>query len=132
MCFLDKVFIWIQPLTIFAKSFILIERFWIHFYMIYLFSLKYSNVLNPLSANTTKWSNTFKQFVGCCRIVWVCLTILWGWHIEKKFFFSSEILVNIYCLQLCCVIINLFHVTSLFLYPLKTSKKQIFSKVFSE
>ena len=27
---------------------------------------------NPLSANPTKWSNTLKQFVGCCRqIVWV-------------------------------------------------------------
>ena len=23
--------------------------------------------LNPLSANFTKWSNTPKQFVGCCR-----------------------------------------------------------------
>ena len=21
----------------------------------------------PLSANSTKWSNTVKQFVGCCR-----------------------------------------------------------------
>ena len=36
--------------------------------------------INPLSANPTKWSNTLKQFVGCCRrIVWVCLTILWDW-----------------------------------------------------
>ena len=23
--------------------------------------------LNPLHANPTKWSNTPKQFVGCCR-----------------------------------------------------------------
>ena len=23
--------------------------------------------VNPLSANPTKWSNTLKQFVGCCR-----------------------------------------------------------------
>ena len=22
---------------------------------------------NPLSANPTKWSNTLKQFIGCCR-----------------------------------------------------------------
>ena len=35
---------------------------------------------NPLSTNFTKWSNTLKQFVGCCRrIVWVCLTTLWDW-----------------------------------------------------
>ena len=33
--------------------------------------------IKPLSANPTKWSNTLKQFVGCCRpIIWVCLTIL--------------------------------------------------------
>ena len=32
---------------------------------------------NPLNANLTKWSNTLKQFVGCCRwIVWVYLTIV--------------------------------------------------------
>ena len=47
---------------------------------------------NPLSPNHTKWSNTIKQFVDCCqlkqfsgcwkRIVWVCLTILWGWHLK--------------------------------------------------
>ena len=39
--------------------------------------------VNPLSANTTKWPNTFKQFVGNTRrIVWVCLTILRGWHLK--------------------------------------------------
>ena len=38
---------------------------------------------NPLCANSTKWSNTLKQFVGCWqRIVWVCLTILWGWRLK--------------------------------------------------
>ena len=37
----------------------------------------------PLSTNSTKWSNTFKQFVGNSqRIVWVCLTILWGWRLK--------------------------------------------------
>ena len=36
---------------------------------------------NLLSTNSTKWSNALKQFVDCCRwIVWVCLTILWGWY----------------------------------------------------
>ena len=40
--------------------------------------------LNPLSANPTRWSNTLKQFVGCCRrVVWVCLTVLWGWRLKK-------------------------------------------------
>ena len=35
-------------------------------------------ILNHLSANPTKWSNTLKQFVVCCqRIVWVWFTILW-------------------------------------------------------
>ena len=34
-----------------------------------------------LNANSTKWSNLLKQFVGCCwRIVWVCLTIWWSSH----------------------------------------------------
>ena len=35
--------------------------------------------LNLLSANPTKWSNTLKKLVSCCRrIVCVCLNILWG------------------------------------------------------
>ena len=39
--------------------------------------------INPLNANPTKWSNKLKQFVGNSRlIVWVCLTILWGWHLK--------------------------------------------------
>ena len=37
----------------------------------------------PLSANPLKWSNTLKQFVGNNRrVVWVCLTIMWGWHLK--------------------------------------------------
>ena len=28
---------------------------------------KPETTINPLSANPTKWSNTLKQFVGCCR-----------------------------------------------------------------
>ena len=33
---------------------------------------------NPLSSSPTKWSNTLKQYVGCCRrIFWLCLTISW-------------------------------------------------------
>ena len=27
----------------------------------------YFSIINPLSANPTKWLNTLKQFVGCCR-----------------------------------------------------------------
>ena len=38
---------------------------------------------NPLSVNPPKWSNTLKQFVGYYRrIVWVCLTFLWGWRLK--------------------------------------------------
>ena len=45
---------------------------------------------NPLSANPRKWSNTHKQFVGWCkRIVWPCLTILWGWRLKGKGPFSD-------------------------------------------
>ena len=41
---------------------------------------------NPLSINPTKWSNTLRQLVGFCRqIIWVYLTILWGWnHFVRK------------------------------------------------
>ena len=36
-------------------------------------------IVNSLSANPIKWSNTLKQFVDFCRqIAWVCLSILWG------------------------------------------------------
>ena len=39
--------------------------------------------LNSLSANSTKWSTILKQFVNSSRrIVWVCLTILWGWRVK--------------------------------------------------
>ena len=38
---------------------------------------------NPWSANPTKLWNTLKQFVGIFqRIVWVCLSILYVWHIR--------------------------------------------------
>ena len=38
---------------------------------------------NPLSTNLTKWSNILKKFVGnSLRLVWVCLTILWGWPLK--------------------------------------------------
>ena len=40
---------------------------------------------NTLSANPTKWLNTLKQFVGCCRqIVWVCLNISCGWRLKDS------------------------------------------------
>ena len=39
---------------------------------------------NPLSTNPTKWSNKLKQFVSNSRrVVWVCLTILWGWGLKE-------------------------------------------------
>ena len=51
--------------------------------------LQYHKV-NPLSANPAKWPNTLKQFVNCYRqIVWVCLTILWGWRLMNLFYFNK-------------------------------------------
>ena len=41
-------------------------------------------VFNPLNVSPTKLSNTLKQVVGNSkRIVWVCLTILWDWHLKS-------------------------------------------------
>ena len=49
--------------------------------------------LNPLSANPTKWSNTLKTIRPLLRrIVWVCLTILWGWLLKVYAFCRSPIL----------------------------------------
>ena len=49
--------------------------------------------LNPLSANPTKWSNTLKTIRPLLRrIVWVCLTILWGWLLKVNAFCRSPIL----------------------------------------
>ena len=40
--------------------------------------------LNLLSAYSTKWSSTFKQFLGFCRqIVWLCLTIFVGLALKE-------------------------------------------------
>ena len=37
------------------------------------------------------WSNTLKQFVGCCRqIVSVYLTILWGWCLKVNIFIQTK------------------------------------------
>ena len=42
--------------------------------------------LDTLRAKPTKWSNTLEQFVGFCRrIIYVCLTILYGWHLKGLF-----------------------------------------------
>ena len=43
-------------------------------------NIKYSNLL---SVNPTKWLNTLSQLIGNSqRIVWICLTILWGWRLK--------------------------------------------------
>ena len=42
-------------------------------------------IINPLSANPTKWLNTLRQFIDFGRrIVWVCWTILWGWCLKGQ------------------------------------------------
>ena len=46
--------------------------------------------VNTISANPTKSSNTLKKFVGNSqRIVWMCLTILWGWLPQRSQFFRA-------------------------------------------
>ena len=46
-------------------------------------SIYLTGVFKPFSTSSTKWSDTLKQFVGKSRrIFWVCLTILWGWHLK--------------------------------------------------
>ena len=45
-------------------------------------SLKWAN---PLNAHPTIWSSTLKQFVdNSRRIIWVCLTTLWGWCLKRE------------------------------------------------
>ena len=45
------------------------------------------SLINPLSANLTKWPNTLKQFVGKSRrIVLVCLAIFVGLALQSTFF----------------------------------------------
>ena len=41
-----------------------------------------SFVFYPLSANPAKWSNMHTQTIP--GIVWVCLTILWDWHLKGE------------------------------------------------
>ena len=54
---------------------------------IYIICKIYMIHFNLLSANLTKWSNTLKQFVRCCRwIVCVCLTILWAWRLKDQWY----------------------------------------------
>ena len=51
---------------------------------------------HSLNSNSSKWSNTLKQFVGCCRrIVWVCLTILWSWHLKGLSILSLRIQIKL-------------------------------------
>ena len=67
----------------------------------------YTNRFNPLSANPSKWSNTLKQFVGCCRrIVWV-----WPfWGVSALRVSSSD--SGLFA-------INIFHAACQFLCPVK-------------
>ena len=48
-----------------------------------MFVLFYKFSFTPFRTNPTKWSNTLKQFIGNSQwIVWVCLTIVWGWRLK--------------------------------------------------
>ena len=75
--------------------------------------------VNPLIANSTKWSNTPKQFIGCCwRIVWVCWTILWGWHLKGLIFVTSHMLINVFFASSPPLSLRIFsfHIWKYFLY----------------
>ena len=90
ICFLLLVIV-IVNITI-VVSYLFINLFTLHFgkrkrvhgdnptHFIYYLQHWYNMVriwlINPLSVNPTKWSNTLKQFEGSCqRIIWMCLTI---------------------------------------------------------
>ena len=62
---------------------------------------KNKHKFNPLSGNSTKWSNTKNYWtVSCCRrIVWLHLTILWGWHLKGKIFFVVNVSKSIVSYQ---------------------------------
>ena len=64
------------------------------------------------------------------RIVWVCLTILWGCHWKGQNLIQSLITRKINRFQYGRIIgLNPFHATGLFLYPLRKSKNYRFSVV---
>ena len=69
----------------------LIYRFyWWQLWNCWELEIVWCNIIKPLSANPTKCSNTLKKFAGFCqRIVWVCLTILWGWRFKWLSHFRS-------------------------------------------
>ena len=49
-----------------------------------LLPMKNCTLINSLSANPTKWSNTLKQFVGKILTNCLSLIILWGWRLRVK------------------------------------------------
>ena len=53
------------------------------FLLLFSWFYSFSIFVNPLNANTTKCSDTPKQFIGFFGCIdWVCLTILWDWHLK--------------------------------------------------
>ena len=59
------------------------------------FFMNFIQLINPLSANPTKWSNTFKQFVAVGGELLECLTVLWGWHLKELRFQYFQQLCNV-------------------------------------
>ena len=77
----------------FCKVFEVPDRKFHHFLIWDRFLSNTIMLINPLSASPTKWSNTLKQFVDFCpRILWLCLTILWGWRVKDKMFPLLQVL----------------------------------------
>ena len=84
---------------------------------------------NSLISNPTKWSNTLKQFVGNSRrIIWVCLAILWGWHL-KGLDVSRRSEYNSWCFITNCCMRNLVF-GSLFVQAVYKNFKAITKTLF--
>ena len=85
-----EIYLWIMQIlemTSFMKSFRQLSFIIEIFLMGSLHSITESGFfyVDAISANPTKSSNTLKKFVGNSqRIVWLCLTILWGWRLKVK------------------------------------------------
>ena len=92
---------------------------------------------NSLSANSTKWSNTLKQFVEILPTNFLSVfdhfvgLALKGLRVKKTLVrLSVLILSKLYASKCFCLIPKPFPTNVFMLYPLKTPENQIFSGTF--
>ena len=78
----------------FNESPLKMMKYAFYFILEALFILKIFKFLS--CANATKWSNTLKQFVGNSgRLVWMCLTIMWGCRIKSYEVYWIQLVVSV-------------------------------------